>query len=135
MSSKSLISLRNQPIENARSFKYLGHVLCNDPSKSSAFLVHQISSAYAKWNEMKSVFVDKRIFLSTGVKFLEACVRSCLLYSVQAWQLGAEEMRKLESVWYGFLRRLVKGGFSRKMLQKIKRISQSQKVRLTGPSN
>ena len=45
MSSKSLISLRNQPIENVRSFEYLGHVLCNDPSKSSAFLVHQISSA------------------------------------------------------------------------------------------
>ena len=28
MSSKSLISLRNQPIENVGSFKYLGHVLC-----------------------------------------------------------------------------------------------------------
>ena len=39
MSSKSLISLRNQPIENVRSFKYLGHVLCNDPSKPSVFLV------------------------------------------------------------------------------------------------
>ena len=62
---------------------------------------------------MKSIFLDKRIFLSTRVKFLEACVRSRLLYSVQAWQLGAEEMRKLESVWCGFLRRLVKGGFSR----------------------
>ena len=62
---------------------------------------------------MKSIFLDKRIFLSTRVKFLEACVRSRLLYSVQAWQLGAEEMRKLESVWCGFLRRLVKGGFCR----------------------
>ena len=28
--------------------------------------------------------------------------------------MGAEEMQKLESVWCGFLRRLVKGGFSRK---------------------
>ena len=93
MSSKSLISLRNQPTENVRSFKYLGHVLCNDPSKSSAFLVHQIYSAYAKWNEMKSFFLDKRIFLSTRVKFLEACVRSRLLYSVQVWLLlGAKEM-------------------------------------------
>ena len=27
MNSKSLISLRNQPIENVKSFKYLGHVL------------------------------------------------------------------------------------------------------------
>ena len=113
MSSESLISLRGEPIDNVRTFKYLGHVLCNDPSESSAFLIHQISSAYAKWNEMKSIFLDKRIFLSTRVKFLEACVRSRLLYSVQAWQLGAEEMRKLESVWCGFLRRLVKGGFSR----------------------
>ena len=69
MSSKSLISLRNQPIENVRSFKYLGHVLCNDPSNSSAFLIHQICSAYTKWNKMKSVFLDKRIFLSTRVKF------------------------------------------------------------------
>ena len=85
MSSKSLISLGNQPIDSVRSFTYLGHVLCNDPSKSSAFLVNQISSAYTKWNEMKSVFLDKRIFLSTRVKFLESCVRSCLLYSVQAW--------------------------------------------------
>ena len=134
MSSKSLISLKNQRIENVRSFNYLGQVLCNDPSKS-AFLVHQISSAYAKWNEMKSVFLDKRIFLSTCVKFLEACVRSRLLYSVQAWQLGAKEMRKLESVWCSFLRRLVKGGYLEKMLQKIKRISQSQKLRLTVPSN
>ena len=55
MRSKSLISLRNQPIENVRNFKYLGQVLCNDPSKSSAFLVHQISSAYAKWNDMKFI--------------------------------------------------------------------------------
>ena len=78
MNSKLLLSLRNQPIENGRSFKYLGHVLCNDPSKSSAFLVHQISIAYAKWNEMKYVFLDKRIFLSTHVKFLEACVHSRL---------------------------------------------------------
>ena len=69
---------------------------------------------------MKSVFLDKRIFLSTRVKFLEACVRSRLLYSVQAWQLGAEEMPKLESVWSGFLRCLVKGGVSRKNAPKNK---------------
>ena len=47
-------------------------------------------------------FLDKRIFLSTLVKFLEACVRSRLLYSVQAWQQGAKNMQKLESVWCGF---------------------------------
>ena len=95
-----------------RRFKYLGHVLSNEVSNNaSAFLPHQMSSAFSKWNEMKSVPLDKRI--STRVKLLEACVRSRLLYSVQAWQLNAKEMQTLESVWCGFLPRMGKGGFSR----------------------
>ena len=59
--------------------------------------------------------------MSTRIKFLEACVRSRLLYSVQAWQLSAKDMRKLESVWSGFLRRMVKGGFSRHNAPKNKK--------------
>ena len=66
-------------------------------------VIHQIPSAYPKWNEMKSR------------------VRIRLLYSVQAWQLGAEEMRQLESVWCVFLRRLLKGDFSRKIAPKNKK--------------
>ena len=72
-------------------------------------------------SEMKSVFLDKRIFLSTRIKFLEACVRSRLFYSVQAWQLGAKDMQKLEAVCWCFLRRMVKGGFSRRNAPKYKK--------------
>jgi len=121
MKEKSLLTLRNEPIENVRSFKYLGHVLSNENSNTAAFINHQIASAFSKWNELKSVLLDKRIFLSTRVKFLEACVRSRLLYSVQAWQLSAKEMQKLESVWCSLLRRMVKGGFSRKNAPKNKK--------------
>ena len=121
MDKKSIISLRNEPIENVRRFKYLGHVLSNESSNTSAFINHQIASAYSKWNEMKSIFLDKRIFLSTRVKLLEACVRSRLLYSVQAWKLDSKEMQKIESVWCGFLRRMVKGGFSRRNAPKNKK--------------
>ena len=74
MKEKSLLTLRNEPIENVRSFKYLGHVLSNENSNTAAFINHQIASAYSKWNELKSVLLDKLIFLSTRVKFLEACV-------------------------------------------------------------
>ena len=70
---------------------------------------------------MKSVFLDKRIFLSTRVKFIEACVRSRLLCHVQVWQLGVKGMQKLESVWCGFLKQLVKGGFSRRNAPKNKK--------------
>ena len=120
MQKETLISLKNEPIGNVRQFKCLGHVLSNEKSNTSAFLTHQISSAYAKWNEMKNVLLDKRIHLSTRVRFLEACVRSRLLYSVQAWSLNAREMQKIESIWHGFLRRLVKGGFKRQNARKDK---------------
>ena len=69
MNSESLISLRGEPIENVRTFKYLGHVLCNDPSESSAFLIHQISSAYAKWNEMNLFFWIKGYFCQHVLNF------------------------------------------------------------------
>ena len=70
---------------------------------------------------MKSIFFDKWIFLLTRVKFLEACVRSRLLYSVQAWKLDSKEMQKTESIWCGFLTRMVKGGFSRSNAPKDKK--------------
>ena len=72
---------------------------------------------------MKAVFLDKRIFLATRIKFLEACVRNRLLYSVQAWQLNSTGMQKLECFWHDFLRRMVKGGFSRRNAPKNKKDS------------
>ena len=56
--------------------------------------------------------------MSTRTKILEACVRSRLLYSVQAWQLSATEQNKIESLWHGFLRKMVTNGFKRKNLSK-----------------
>ena len=49
-------------------------------------------------------------------------VRSSLLYSVQAWQLSAKEMQKLESVWCSLLRRMVKEVFSQDKNKKDKSI-------------
>ena len=48
MDKKPIISLRNEPIDNARRFKYLGHVLSNVNSNSPAFINHQNASAYPK---------------------------------------------------------------------------------------
>ena len=114
MNRKSIINLENEDIENVRQFKYLGHMLSNVHTITPSFITNQISSAYQKWNELKSMLLDKRIHLPTRIKFLEAYIRSRLLYSVQAWQLNTAEMRKIESVWNGFLRRMVKGGFRRR---------------------
>ena len=112
----SLISIGNIPLKNVRTFKYLGHMITNNEEDPSHYLNFRISSAFQKWNELKHVLTDRRILMSTRTKILEACVRSRLLYGVQAWQMSARELRKIESIWHGFLRRMVRNGFKRKNL-------------------
>ena len=94
----SLISIGDVALANVCSFKYLGHMIINNNDDPSHYLNFRISSAYQKWNEIKHVLTDKRIFLSSRIKILEACIRSRLLYSVQAWELSANELRKIESI-------------------------------------
>ena len=101
----SLISIGNVPIKNVCKFKYLGHMVTNLDDDPSHFLSFRISSAFQKWNELKHVFTDKIIFMSTRIKLLEACVRSRLLYSSQSWELLASEINKIESIWHSFLRK------------------------------
>ena len=111
----SLISLGGVALKNVRCFKYLGHTVTNNDDDPSKYLTHRISSAFQKWNELKHVLTDNRIRMSTRVKFLEACIRMRLLYSVQSWDLSAEELRKIESIWHNFPRKMVYNGFKRKM--------------------
>ena len=110
----SLFSLGGVPIKNVRKFKYLGHMENNTDEDSSHFLTFRISSAFQKWNELKHVFTDKRIFMTTRIKLLEACVRSRLCYSCQSWELSASELKKLETIWHSFLRKMISNGFKRK---------------------
>ena len=113
-SQPSLISLGGVALKNVRNFKYLGHMVTNNDEDPSKYLSHRISSAFQKWNELKHVLTDKRIRMSTRIKFLEACIRMRLLYSVQSWDLSANELRKIESIWHSFLRKMVNNGFKRK---------------------
>ena len=114
----SLISVGGVALKNVCTFKYLGHMITNNNEDPSHYLHFRIYSAFKKWNELKHVVTDRRILMSTRTKILEACVRSRLLYSVQAWQLSATEQNKIESLWHGFLRKMVTNGFKRKNVSK-----------------
>ena len=117
MNKKSIINLFvNDSIvalENIREFCYLGFTIANKGAKSEQYLNDRISKAYQKWNELKMVLTDNNIRLKTRIKFLETCVRSRLLYSVQCWNLNLHEIQKLETIWNNFLRRMVRGGYRR----------------------
>ena len=77
-------------------------------------LYFRISSAYQKWNDLKHVLTDRRVKVTTRTQILEACIRSRLLYSVQAWELSSRQLNKIESIWHNFLRKMIAHGFKRK---------------------
>jgi hypothetical protein len=107
------ITLNDAQIENVSKFSYLGHSISSENNDHSSLITQRITSAFSKFNDIKHVLTDKRIKLKTRVKFLTACVRSRLTFSVQACLLKAAEVTKLESVWMNFLRKLVRNGFQR----------------------
>ena len=98
-------------IENVSEFCYLGHTIFNDGRNSTDL---RIAKATAKFHELGNVLRDHEIHLSTRKKILEACVRPRLTYATQSWRPSEKEIKKLEACWYGFLRRMVKGGFRKK---------------------
>ena len=101
----------------------------NTDKDASHFLNFRISSAFQKWNELKHILCDRKILMSTRIIFLEACVRSRLVYSVQAREMTTKEYRKIESIWFSFLRKMVVNGFKRKNVppEYLKALKQSKK--------
>ena len=98
-------------LENVSEFCYLGHTIFSDGRNSTDL---RIAKATAKFYELKGVLCDKEVHMSIRTKILEACVRPRLTYATQCWRPSEKEIKRLESSWYGFLRRMIKDGFRRK---------------------
>ena len=110
--SKTILKINGFELENVHLFRYLGHVLSDDP-KEPKYLKQQIGSAYGKWNEFKAVFKDKRINLKTRIMIAESMVRSRLVYAVETERLSVKQREKLDTIWVRMLRQMVSGGFAR----------------------
>ena len=82
-------------------------MIINTVDNQFNFLNFRISSSYQKWSELKHVLIDRRIKMTARTKSFETCVSSRLLYSVQAWDLYACELRITWSIWHNFLRNMV----------------------------
>ena len=111
-SEPSLIQIENEDIENISDFTYLGQVITN--SNEKCFTEHRTSRAKAKFNELRDVLADKKVNLKTRRKILESCVRSRLLYGVEADIPNEAQLKKLESCWFECLRSMVKRGWERR---------------------
>ena len=134
-SKQSLISIVRCSPKERTHFKYLGHMITNNEEDPSHYLTFRISSVSQKWNEQKHVLTDKRINMPSRIKTLEACVHSRLMYSAQSWELSASELRKLETIWHGFLRKMITNGFKLKTvpIEYLKSRKEAKKSNTTVP--
>lgn len=111
---KSICSLNKFPVKNSQFFKYLGTTVeYNDSSVGQLELNNRITSATCKYYELKNFFKNFHIPLSTRIQYLHALVRSRLTYNCAAWSLTQAQFNKLKSTYLGFIRGMIKGGFSR----------------------
>ena len=57
----------------------------------------------------------RRVNMHARSTLLTCLVRSKLTYAVQSWQLTERQIDKLSAAWNRMLRRMVRGGFARKV--------------------
>ena len=111
----TIVHLNKIPIENVKSFKYLGCTLTYDePSTGNPKLDMRIDAAHCKFYELGKNFMNQRIALVTRVKVFNALVRSRLTYSCQTWTLTKKHASRMNAAYMSLLRRMVRGGFKRK---------------------
>ena len=84
------------------------------PNQPTRLIEHGISSASAKFHEMRKILTNKRLSRKVRGRYFNAFVRSRLCYNIATWNNPDSYVKKLDVVWLGMLRKAVKGGFRRK---------------------
>ena len=112
---ETICNLNGAKIDNVRTFVYLGSCLKYDePSTGNAEIELRIDIAETTLYQYAKKLFNQRISLKTRVKIMNSLVRSRLVYGCQTWSLTQELIKRLKSVYNGFLRKMTKGGYRRK---------------------
>ena len=111
---KSIITLRNTPINNIEKFKYLGAFIKHDrPSTGDVELNYRIQITISKFIEMSALLQNIKINLQTCVSFFNSFIQSQLVYFCQNWNLTAAQYERIDSTYQNLLRRMIRDGFNR----------------------
>ena len=82
------IKVNGQKLETVTSFKYLGTVITDEGSKPET--LSRIAQATAALTELKPVWIDKSISLSSKKRLMCSLVTSFFLYACESWTLITE---------------------------------------------
>ena len=87
------ITVNGQKLETVTSFKYLGSVITDEGSKPE--ILSRIAHTTAALTQLKPVWIDKGISLSSKRRLMRSLVTSILLYACESWTLRAELQRRI----------------------------------------
>ena len=91
--------------------RYLGNEIKFDEQTTRIAEINlRICVAEAKFYELIRKLTNFKIHLKTRVTILNSIVRSRLTYSCQTWNVNQAEMNRINSVYVGMLRKLVRNG-------------------------
>ena len=101
----STIMVSGEKLETVQSFKYLGAIVTDEGS--SPEILSRIAQATGALVNLKVIWKDKNIALSTKIRLLCSLIMSIFLYACETWTLTAETERKIQTMEMRSFRRLL----------------------------
>ena len=99
------ITIQGQTLETVDHFKYLGAVICDEGSRREVLSrAAQTMTALAR---LKPIWKDKNIRIKYKIRLLLALVMTIFLYVCETWTLTAELQRRIQSLEFRWLRKMV----------------------------
>ena len=101
----STIKVSGEKLETVQSFKYLGAIVTDEGSRPE--ILSRIAQATGALANLKVIWKDKNIALSTKIRLLRSLIMSIFLYVCETWTLTAETERKIQTMEMRSFRRLL----------------------------
>ena len=101
----STIKVSGEKLETVQSVKYLGAIGTDEGSRPE--ILSRIAQATGALANLKMIWKDKNIALSTKIRLLRSLIMSIFLYACETWTLTAETERKIQTVEMRSFRRLL----------------------------
>ena len=101
------ITIKENTIKQANSFKYLGPQITSD-GRNHQEIKSRIAQAKASFQQMKSIMTNIKMPIVVRKRILEAFIETVLLYGCEAWTIDDRMKRSLETTEMWFLRRMMR---------------------------
>ena len=97
---ESIVNLDNVPVENMRTFRYLGdYIKFNEPTTGDTEIDLRISVAENKFRSLSRTLCNRNIKLETRIYTLNTMVRGRLTYSCQTWNVNQIQINHINSTY------------------------------------